>query len=213
MEVDRFVEQVRERCGLTDCGQAQQAIEVTLETLGERLDEADAVEVAADLGEPLATLLRRRRFEGEFSLPELYDRVSHRAWVAPGFAIEHTQVVFQVLAEAVTPRTLKRLHAHLPREMAELFRPRPPSEEPIHHRVPRPRTVAPGTGRTLADGRPGSYTPIADAQGELAHTGSVVASENPHADTKLSSGGGPAQDWEPIAEGTPFSKHPVSESE
>src|SRR5258706_8960273 len=44
-------------------------------------------------------------------------------------------------------------------------------------------------GHTLATGRPGSSRPLAEANPDRAQSQSVVATTNPHADSKISSAG------------------------
>ncbi|MBX3231426.1 MAG: hypothetical protein KIT84_10810 [Labilithrix sp.] len=62
-----------------------------------------------------------------------------------------------------------------------------------------------GRGHTLATGRPGSRHPISEARHAGAHAESVVRSDNPHGDMKLSSARGTTQEreHEDLAEGKP----------
>ena len=117
-----------------------------------------------------------------------------------GQAREMIASVCHVLAEVLSDDTLARLHESLPDAVAAfLVRPAPES------------TVMTSRGAhayaTLAEGRPGSDTPVSEARADRTQPDSVVA-ENPHADTKLSSSTGSTQerDHETIAEGQPAAR-------
>jgi hypothetical protein len=117
-------------------------------------------------------------------------RVAGREHVRPGFAVEHTGVVCQALAEALSEAVLHRLHEDLPAPLGALFTPREPVRrfeyvhlDSAHH-------------STLAEGRPGGRHPVSEARPERAHTHSVARSDNPHGDTKLSSASGLTQERE-----------------
>jgi hypothetical protein len=65
MDYDRFVRIVR-RAGRTGDRDAKRAARATLETLGERLDEDDAIELAAKLPGELSAWLLTARDRGAF---------------------------------------------------------------------------------------------------------------------------------------------------
>ncbi len=138
-------------------------------------------------------------------------RIAHRAGVPVGFAREHAQVVCQVLSEAVGVEGRQHLRVHLPRAMADLFTPRATSSPPPTHI--HPHHVEPGEGRTLASGRPGSTNPLSGAT-SAAHRDSIARSDDPHADTKLSSAHGLSaeQHNETLAGGRPGSKRSLSDA-
>jgi hypothetical protein len=144
----------------------------------------------------------------DFDLAELHARVARREGVRLGLAVEHTGVVCQAVAEALSPAALYRLREALPEPMGALFSPRAPGErfehvhlDPSHH--------------TLAEGRPGSQHPLAETRVERAQTDSVVRADNPHEDTKLSSATGLTQEreQETLAAGHPGSSRPLSEAD
>jgi len=211
MNEEKFVQEVANRAVLPLEGQADGAIQLTLEVLGTHLPDPHAKEVARRLPERIAQFLRRERFENDVEPDEFYREIAQRAGVPIGFAREHAQVVCQVLAEAVGVEGRQHLRVHLPRAMADLFTPRGASSPPPSHI--HPHRVEPGEGRTLASGRPGSTNPVSEAA-SAAHRDSIARSDDPHADTKVSSARGLSaeQHHETLAGGRPGSKHSLSEA-
>ncbi len=211
MNQEQFVEQVALRAVLPLEGQAEGAIEVTLETLGRHLPDPHAAEVARHLPQPIAQFLRRERFQNNVEPDEFYREIAMRAGVPVGFAREHAQVVCQVLAEAVGVEGRQHLHVHLPPAMAELFTPRRSSSPPPAH--VHPHLVQPGEGHTLASGRPGSTNPVYAAV-SAGHRDSIARSDDPHAGTKISSAHGLSaeQHHETLASGKPGSKRSLSDA-
>jgi hypothetical protein len=69
-------------------------------------------------------------------------------------------------------------------------------------------------GHTLAEGRPGSRRPLAEARPPAGQADSVARTDNPHGDTKLSSARGLTQEREKesIATGSGGSRRPLSTS-
>jgi hypothetical protein len=112
------------------------------------------------------------------------------------------------LADALSEDVLTRLRRHMPGDMGQLFT--PPRAMTSTAAEPHGKH-APGPGSTLADGRPGSRHPLSEAN--PAHRDSVARSENPHADTKLSSSAGMTQERvsDTLATGKPGSHRPLSE--
>jgi len=163
----------------------------------------------------LPSRLDRRVFHVPASPPpalaELYDVVQRRERVERGFAAEHAEVVCRALAKLVSAETLTLLRRDLPAEVFDLFREdAPPRELPPHgQRAPREEVVV---RTTLAAGRPGTRHPISESKPDRAHTHSVARSENPHADTKLSSARGTTQERfdETLADGAPGPHRPIA---
>lgn len=211
MNEEQFVSQVASRAVLPLEGQAEGAIEVTLEVLGRHLPDPHTEQVARRLPGSIAQFLRRMRYENDVEPDDFYREVSQRAGVPIGFAREHAQVVCQVLAEAVGVEGRQHLRVHLPAAMADLFTPRRRSYPPPPHM--HPHLVEPGQGRTLASGQPGSSTPLYSATSAAQHD-SIARSDDPHADRKLSSAHGLSaeQHHETLAEGQPGSKRSLSDA-
>ncbi len=205
MTHDEFLSHVADRTGLPGLEAAERTVRAVLETLGERLSWPLIQAVAEDLPAPLAASLRGVTPHQDFNLAEFHARVASRAGVRPGLAVEHTGVVCQLVAEALTPGSLHRLREALPAPMSVLFTSREP-DAPFEHVHLDP------SRRTLAEGRPGSQHPLSEAQPERAHSQSVARADNPHGDTKLSSSTGLTQEREEetLAAGHPGSDRPVS---
>jgi uncharacterized protein (DUF2267 family) len=213
MTYDAIAREVQRRAGLTNAEETERAIYVTLRALGERLNEAEAQALASGLPDALAMHFGQARHECDFGVDELYDRVARREGIPLGFGKEHAQSVCQILGESLELEQREQLTSHLPPDFAELFEPRPiptPCSRPAHIDAP----VGPGEGTTLATGRSGSRHPLSEARPENAQTHSVVRSDNPHADTKLSSSQGTTQErlHESLATGTPGPEHPISKT-
>jgi uncharacterized protein (DUF2267 family) len=203
---EEFLSHVAERAGLSGPEEAARTVRAVLEVIGERLNWPVIQAVVEDLPAPLAASLRGVIPHQVFNLAELHARVASRTGVRLGVAVEYTDVVCQVVAEALAPGTLHRLHEALPEPMSVLFTPREPGERFEHVHLDSSR-------HTLAEGRPGSRHPLSEARPERAQSHSVVREDNPHEDTKLSSTTGLTQEreQETLATGHPGSERPVSE--
>jgi len=202
MTRDEILSRVAERTGLSRPEEADPLVRTVLESIGERLSGPVRQALAEDLPPHLAENPPSEEPSWDFSLADLHERVSLRADVRLGQAVEYTAVICQVLAEALTPGTHHRLREALPAPVSALFTPRQRSErfEHIHHDPSR---------HTLAEGRPGSRHPLSEARPERAHLDSVARSDNPHEETKLSSATGLTQErqQETLATGRPVDVH------
>lgn len=210
MEYDRFIAEVRALGGLATAQEAARAVEATLRALRQRLVDDEAEALARGLPAELAEGLRGGVYDADFGVDELYRRVRDAEGIPLGRAAELTQVVCQVLDAAIGAEVRQRLSQHLPAELMELFSPRavpPPPPEPERHR----REALPGEGSTLAEGRPGSRRPLSEARPEGAHEHSVVREDNPHGETKISSGRGLTQErlGDDLASGKSGPTHPI----
>lgn len=212
MNLERWVEQTTARTGLDSPADAERVLRATLGVLGQRLvvEEADAI--GRELPSELADALRRSKYERDFEPDELFDRVARREATPPGFAREHAAVVFQLLAEALSPEVLLRLDKHLGAAWARLFVRRASSVPPprnSHLEAARPRARS-----NLAEGRPGSRHPLSESRADRAQADSVARSDDPHGDTKLSSARGLTQEreHETLAEGRPGPKRTLGET-
>jgi uncharacterized protein (DUF2267 family) len=209
MDRRRILEEIAWRAAL-DLPQAERALAATMTTLGERLLPLDASFLAAQLPEELATYLRERERPGDFDLDELYRRVAEREGSRPEFGREHAVVVCRVVARHMGRGPREALRSRLPEDFAELLTPPPRAERgPPAARMPRAREG------TLATGRPGSRRPLFEATADRTQTQSVAASENPHADTKLSSTRGISSEREgrTLATARPRPPHPIAEED
>jgi uncharacterized protein (DUF2267 family) len=208
MTHDEFLSRVAEHAGFSDPEAAASTVHSVLGVVGERLRRADVEALGEDLPDRLTEALRGAVHGQDFDLAELHARVARREQVRPGFAVEHTGVVCQVLAESLSPALLHRLRDALPEPMGALFTPRE-SAEPFEYVHLDP------SRRTLAEGRPGSRHPLSEAHPERAHSHSVARDSNPHEDTKLSSSAGLTQEreHETLATGHPRVWRPPGEED
>lgn len=208
MTREDLLSQVAERAGLAGLEEAAEIVRTVLAVICERLSWPVIQALAEELPVPLSTSLRPGIPRQEFDLAELQGRVARGENVRPGFAVEHTGVVCQVVAEALSPGALYRLRAALPEPVGALFTPRESAGHFEHvHLDPN--------HRTLAEGRPGSRHPLSESRPERAHAHSVAQADNPHGDTKLSSARGLTQEreQETLAAGHPGSSRPLSDAD
>lgn len=202
-DLPRFLRAVQDRTGLT-LDQARIAVDTTFEAIGRAVPPTIATDIAALLPKPLATAVERGAASP--SDDDVIHDVAHHEHVTLGAAKEHAQVVLEQLAAHCDERTRDRL--------AELL-PEPADAWLVPWQPPPQRRPQPPAGRTqtLADGRPGSATPLSEAGPDRGHHDSPARTTDPHADTRLSSTHGVSteRDHTSIAEGRPGSQHPVSE--
>ena len=175
MTYKSFIERVRERTGCESREAAELAIAATVEVVGQRLINMDKRFVASQLPKSVAEWLLTHREQEDFDLGELYQRVSEREAVSLGFAMEHAQVVCQVLAESVDREGLAHLRLHVPEEWAELFTIRSGGFRGVPSQYATGEHATPNSTRTLSGGRSGSFNPVSEARAERSHSGSVVA--------------------------------------
>ncbi|MEW6570669.1 MAG: DUF2267 domain-containing protein [Nitrospirota bacterium] len=134
MKYDEFVERVQQTAELHSLEDATKVVEAVLKTLGERLTRGEREDLASQLPKELKDYLykhrtpERSRLEYElFSLEEFYNRVGARTKVRYKQAVKLSQVVGEVLREAVSPRELQDILSDLPEEFDELFGKKPES--------------------------------------------------------------------------------------
>jgi uncharacterized protein (DUF2267 family) len=122
MDYERFIRIVHRAAGMPQ-GEARRAARATLETLGERLDEDDATELAAKLPGELATWLVTARAREELDLDEFLRRTAEREGVDAETARRDAAAVFAALADAVGVEQLTEIVAALPADYDELLPP------------------------------------------------------------------------------------------
>ncbi|MFI7490466.1 DUF2267 domain-containing protein [Micromonospora echinaurantiaca] len=119
-----LVGQVQARARLADIGAATSAIRATLQTLGERVPDGLAENIAAELPREIGEYLRQTakspsgglRFDRE----EFVGRVADRAGMDRPEAAEAARVVLEVVGEATQGRIMERLQAALPTDIRQL---------------------------------------------------------------------------------------------
>jgi len=183
--IDRrsLIAEVAARAGIDDQPAAELAIHETLAAMAASLSRIERAALADELPAELAQVVR--------AAPELqpgadpFARLARREGVAEGLAVEYAHVVCQQLAARLGSDLRTLLGRRLQPPWSELFHPRAaPSPRP----APPHRAPAAGGGRTLASARPGSQRPVSESAAVRTQSGSVAASDRPHADTKLSTG-------------------------
>lgn len=205
MEYEAFLARVSELGGLPKRDEAVRATAATLGVLGERLVAGEIRILMMDLPSQLSALLSRQApHGGEFDVDTFYQRVAAREGTTPGQALEHAQVVCEVLAANLSEEHRHRLVAHLPDDWRELFqrRSRMGLRDRFHHEERYEHN-------TLAEGRPGSRHPLSEARPERAHSQSVARSDNPHGDRKLSSSRGTESG---LSDAHPRAERPIGET-
>lgn len=117
-----------------------------------------------------------------------------------GHAVELFEVVCRVVDAALSDAGRVHFRRNLHPDVTATF-----------DRAPEHRNPPTGAGHELADGRPGSGRPLAEAN--PAQVDSVARAGDPHGDTKLSGATGVTQERQKrtLAEGEPGSTRPLSE--
>jgi uncharacterized protein (DUF2267 family) len=172
---------VKDRAGLRTEREARRAVNAAVGVLRCALDDEDARSLAAEVPGAPGHILARPAKARVGDLDGLHAEAERREGVGLGFAVEHVQVVFQVLGERLDPELRERLRKRVPSDIAALWTSRAlPDEPPPPGHLHPPHEPAPV--QTLSRSRPGSAEPIAEARRPLAHEHSVVragSSESP----------------------------------
>jgi uncharacterized protein (DUF2267 family) len=184
---EALVTRVRER-GIPSTAEAERALRATIAVLGERLTDDEAEALASRLPGQLERVLDASEYDGDFDAAEFYERVRRRENTGPGVAKEHADIALRAIGAALDEETCIRLRRALPEPIGRLFLAAEEGTPPPYADAERPGR------RTLATGRPGSRHPLSEASPFPAHTHSVARSDDPHAETKLSSAAGLTQE-------------------
>jgi uncharacterized protein (DUF2267 family) len=129
MESKEFIKRVQDQAELASPDEAAAALEALLGTLGEMLSPMERRHLAAQLHKPMKDYVSRwvQRPTKEitrphrFTLEEFYNRVAARSHVRYPMAVKHSQIVMQILREAVAPGELADVFRELPEEYDELL--------------------------------------------------------------------------------------------
>lgn len=122
MQHDEFIGHVQDRARLPSRGDAEAATRATLETLGERIPEPLAANLADQLPSEIGEHLRRTVVmdgagAGErFGLQEFSERVAAREQTDPPAGLFHARVVLEVTDEA-TQDVLDKVAEALPDDL------------------------------------------------------------------------------------------------
>jgi uncharacterized protein (DUF2267 family) len=180
---------VRELTGLGDDASARRAVQAVTSVLLEQLGAHDRSWLGGLLPQTAPTSATIHRPVAELS--EFYARVASREGAEPGFALEHAQSVCVAIGERLDDGARRHLTNLLPDALVPLFAGRERTQAPPH--MSREHAHA---RTTLSAGRSTSQHPLSEAGPSDAQSESVARSDNPHADTKLSSSTGTTQERE-----------------
>lgn len=184
---ERFSMRVRTLTGIADATTRERVIQAVISVLVEQLPPAGRALLARVLPSRLAAAIGSAPYRGADGVDAFYERVGRREGIEQGFAIEHAQSVCRALADVLDDGANRQLATYLADDVAQLLTVPEPDGAPA---------VARGRAHSLATGRPGSSHPLSEGRPERAQRESIARSENPHADTKLSSTAGMTQERE-----------------
>jgi uncharacterized protein (DUF2267 family) len=116
MNFDEFTGEVQHRLELADTGETVRAIRATLSTLGQRLPEGNAEDLAASLPMEIEWYLTGAIHEHgqRFDWGEFVSRVSDIEGSDPADAAHHARVVVDLVRTLVPESDFRQLRASLP---------------------------------------------------------------------------------------------------
>lgn len=121
MNYKDFVGQVQHRLEYAEYGEAVRAIRAVLTTLGERMPEGEATDLASPLPMEIDRYLIGAEHGQRFDYDEFLERVAEREGVDLSDANYHAQQVLIVVAEDVPAGNIEKARAGLPEEFDPLF--------------------------------------------------------------------------------------------
>jgi uncharacterized protein (DUF2267 family) len=121
MTFNEFVGQVQYRLELPGEGEAVRATRAVLETLGERLQDGRAANLAGQLPMEIDYYLEAADHGQRFDYDEFVDRVADRADLDRSDASYYGQVVVGLVSELVSRAEIEEIRAGLPVEFDDLF--------------------------------------------------------------------------------------------
>ncbi|WP_188189382.1 DUF2267 domain-containing protein [Nonomuraea sp. SYSU D8015] len=126
MRHEEFIGQVQARAQLSGLGEAERACRAALETLGERIPEGLADNLAAQLPHEIGENLRRTEVFGgfgtgeHFGRKEFVQRVASKAGCDERQATYLARVVLEVTDEATQGGIMNKVRDSLPSDVREL---------------------------------------------------------------------------------------------
>ena len=119
MDYHDFVGEVQNRLELSGMGEAVRATRAVLTTLGERIQEGEASDLAGPLPMEIDRYLIEADSGQQFGYDEFVDRVAERAGLEEGDdgraeAVYYVQAVVALLAELVTGGEFEEVRENLP---------------------------------------------------------------------------------------------------
>lgn len=121
MNYKEFVGEVQHRLELDEMGAAVRAARATLTTLGERLQEGEATDVASPLPGEIDRYLTEADSGQRFDYQEFLGRVAERAGVDKPDANYQAQQIVALVSEIVPPSNIRKIRDQLPDDYETLF--------------------------------------------------------------------------------------------
>ena len=121
MNYKEFIGQVQHRLEYAQFGQAVRATRAVLTTLGERLQEGEATDLASPLPMEIDRYLTEAEHGQRFDYQEFLDRVADREGVDRPDANYHAQQLVALVADIVPPGNIEKAHNGLPEDFDPLF--------------------------------------------------------------------------------------------
>ena len=121
MNFSDFTGEVQHRLELGTQGEAVRATRAVLSTLGERVQEGEATDLASPLPMDVDYYVVSVEHGQRFDYDEFVSRVADRADVEESDAAFYAQTVVALLAEVVPGGEIDDVEASLPDEYADLF--------------------------------------------------------------------------------------------
>lgn len=122
MKHDEFVGQLQHRAHLGSRGEAEGAIRATLETLADRIPQATAHHLAAQLPPEIAESLRHG-IEERFDIDDFFKRIAEREKKSLAIAAFHARLVVSLLTQVVSHGIMLKVRHELPESFGMLFLP------------------------------------------------------------------------------------------
>ena len=117
-----FVARIEGGLDNPESAEAEEALEATLEALGECISGGEAEDLAAELPSELAEALTRAGGDPEsLSLEEFFGRVAEKQGSGEALAEKHARAVLSVLGRAVDDGELSDMRSQLPRDFQPLL--------------------------------------------------------------------------------------------
>lgn len=120
MDYEEFIDRIGQRTGL-DEEAALRVVQATFTTLSDRLSGGAASNLGSELPERVKRFLAEEARGEIFDMDEFRRRLAERAGSDEETAIEHAQVVLDVVREAVDTKVVDRTADQLPDDYRELF--------------------------------------------------------------------------------------------
>ena len=124
LQYDEFIDRIRQRAGLGTPEEAQRVSQAALTVLGEYLAGREALDLAAQLPQGIAEILRQQPPDRSmvFSFADFVQRVCEEEGLEKfEYALAHARVVMGVLEEAVSGGEMEDVRRQLPSEFDPLF--------------------------------------------------------------------------------------------